>query len=288
MFKTILVHLRGTTGDAHSLEAAHAVALPFAAHLECLHVRPDFGHLVRDVNLVADDDGGAVTRAVDQLRQQSARSAQRASNAFATFSDGHRLLRAEQPPGPGKPNAAFRETMGDDVEQLIEHSRVHDLLVVKAGGETEGGLPLGDLGRLITRTGRPLLLAPNAAATGIRTVVVAWKSVPEAARAVSAAMPLLERAEKILVASANEGDGHATSVNDVVTQLRWHGLDAELHLVKVGKSDAANATLEMSRAVKADLLVMGGYGHTRLSEVMLGGFTQSVLEDASLTVFMQH
>ena len=288
MFKTILVHLRGTAGDAHTLETAQTVALPFAAHLECLHVRPDFGHLVRDVNLVADDDGGAVTSAVEYLRQRSAKSAQRASDAYSVFSKKYQLPRAEQPPGPGKPNAAFRQTTGDEVEQLIAHSRVQDLLVVKAGGEPEGGLSLGDLGLLITRTGGPILLAPSEVAGSLKTVVIAWKNVREAARAVTAAMPLLEKAETILVATASERDGQISSPNDVVTQLHWHGLNAEAHAVKTGERDAAHAVLEMSRAAKADLLVMGGFGHARLSEIILGGFTQSVLEDASLPVFMQH
>lgn len=288
MLKTILAHLRGTNGDTATLAAALAVGRLFSAHIEALHIRPDIGSLIARTRPGTDEfDGSAIADAVEQLQEQAAREAQRASDAYEAFCHKEDILRAEHPPGPNKPNAAFREVIGEEVELLTKLSRGHDLLVVKGGCEEGAGLSMAELGRLITGAGKPVLLAPNAAVRPPKTVAIAWKDVPEAARAVTAAIPILEKAERIYVMSAVER-GVPTECDEVVSLLKWHGLDAEAQRVVTGTRDDAHAVLETTRAAKADLLVMGAYGHSRLAETILGGFTQAVLEDASLPVFLFH
>jgi nucleotide-binding universal stress UspA family protein len=289
MFKTVLVHLRGTTGDPAVLAAGLVVARPFAAHLECLHIGANLGRLVsRAAVLEMGEDVGAIPAVLETLKKQSAELAQAAARAFAAFCDAEGLPRADDPPGPDTMTAGFRETLGDEVDQLIAQSRYHDLLVVKGGSEEAGGLHPGELGRLIANAGRPVLLAPRASPRAIRTIVIGWRDVSEAARAVSIAMPILEKAERIFVVSASQEDEPASNCDGVVRQLVWHGLAAEAHPVVPGARDAAHAVLEIARAAHADLLVMGAYGHNRFSENILGGFTQGVLEDASLPVLMFH
>ena len=74
----------------------------------------------------------------------------------------------------------------------------------------------------------------------------------------------------------------------MVCHLQWHGLKCEtLHVEPRGR-DAYDAALEAARAAGADLLVAGAYGHSRLREVVFGGFTEGLLEDASLPVFVLH
>jgi nucleotide-binding universal stress UspA family protein len=290
MIKTVLVHLMGTSGDQAVLTAAQAVARPFAAHLECLHIRPDLARMFSR-EIVAEEAGedlGAISEVIESLQKQSSELARRAEDEFAAFCDREDVLRAESPPSLGKINAAYRELLGGQVDRLTEQSRCHDLLVVKGGLVESGGMHPIELGRLIMSTGRPILLAPDASHRRLRNVVIAWKDVPEAARAVNAAMPLLEKAEKIFVLTTREGDEPVSRCDNVVTQLAWHGLCAEAHSVVPGERDAAHAVLEMARAAGADLLVMGAYGHSRLRETVLGGFTRSVLYDASLPVFVLH
>jgi len=290
MFKTVLVHLRGIAGDTATLKAALQVARPFGAHLECVHVRPDLAALISRATAadMGDEDTDTITEMLHRLQDESAERAQRAADAFADFRAKENLAAAGAPPGPGKTNGAFRESTGNELDRLVAESRYHDLLVVKAADEQAGSLPVNELGQLIVSSGRPVLLAPSVPARPIRTVVIAWKDVPEAARAVGAAMPLLAKAEKIFVATASEEDEPGSDCDGVVRQLGWHGLSAEAHRVVPGDRDAPHAVLEMARAASADLLVMGAYGHNRLAEVILGGFTQNVLEDASLPVLMLH
>ena len=73
-----------------------------------------------------------------------------------------------------------------------------------------------------------------------------------------------------------------------VAQLAWHGIEAQSYRTAGGDGDAGHTMLEMARVANADLLVMGAYGHWRLTEIILGGFTRAVLDDASLPVPMVH
>jgi len=287
MFKTILVHLRGTRADNATLTAAYGFARPFTAHLEALHVRPDFGAMMARITYAGNqEDPASVAEIIEAMQETAVQNAQRAAETHASFCEKEQILKCEFPPGPGKLNAAFRETMGNELEQLIEQSRIHDLLVIK-GDKNAGGLPSDDIGRLIVSTGKPILLAANLGANPMQTVVVAWKSTRETARAVSAAMPLLKKAETIHVMNAEE-DGQTSNCDGILTQLAWHGLNAQAHRIEPSDRDPAHAILEACRAASANLLVMGGYGHSRVRETILGGFTRSVLEDASLPVLISH
>ena len=288
MVRTVLVHLTGTSGDQAVLTAAQAVARPFGAHLECLHIRADLEAILAGEVARKGEDVGAIHEVIEDLQAQRAELARRAEDEFEAFCDREDVLRAERPPSSGKMNAAFRELIGGQVERLIEQSRGHDLLIVKGGSLDSGGMHPIELGRLIMTSGRPILLASDSSPRRFGTVVIAWKDGAEAARAVTAAMPILEKAERIVLVTMREDDGLVPDCEVVVKHLAWHGLGAEAHAVDPGKRDAADAVLEMARAEGADLLVMGAYGHSRFRETVLGGFTHSVLYDASLSVFMLH
>ncbi len=118
------------------------------------------------------------------------------------------------------------------------------------------------------------------------------ENVAEAARAVTAAMPLLQKARRIDVYGANESDKRAADCVDcsdsIVRYLRWHGLNAMGHFVILADRTAADAVLESARHVEVDLLVMGAYGHSRVREFVFGGFTQRMLKGAELPVMLFH
>jgi len=289
MIKTVLVHLRGMKGDAATLSAALQIARPFGAHLECLHIRPDLAALIsRTAPATMDDDTDTLTKMVEQRQKESAESAQRASDAFTEFCIHERIPRGELPTGLNQISASFREDIGGEFERLTTQTRRHDLIVVKGGSTKDGGLGSDTIGRLILGSGRPVLLAPTVPSGPMRIVVVAWKDRPEAARAVSAAMPILEKAKRIFVVTAAEDDEPPSDQDGVVNHLHWHGLSAEAHRVEPRGRDAHDAVLETARAADADLLVAGAYGRNRLSEIVFGGFTEGLLEDASLPVLFVH
>jgi len=132
----------------------------------------------------------------------------------------------------------------------------------------------------------PRLLPPTFATT----IAIAWKSTPEAARALTAAMPFLLKAAKVIILSADEGHSGATTIESAARlgrSLRWNGIDAELRRL----SQATDAPRDILKAVAetgADLLVMGAYSHSRARELILGGLTRRVLRDATLPVLFCH
>ena len=147
---------------------------------------------------------------------------------------------------------------------------------------------------LLLQSGRPLLVVPDGARLAFppRRVVLAWQPTREATRALHDALPLLSRDSEIdvlmvdpQIAEGRHGDEPGA---DIARHLARHGFS--VRAVPLPRRDA-NEGITLLRhvaEVKADLLVMGGYGHSRWREVVLGGATRTVLHDANTPVLFSH
>ena len=169
---------------------------------------------------------------------------------------------------------------------MTAYGRGADLVVApRAGGEDEQAR--ATLEAVLLETGRPLLI-PAAAAlpAAFERIAVAWKPTREAARAVAAAMPFLARARETVILTVAEPDAH-DDADRLRRNLAWHGLAAKVERLAPGL-EGATATLLAAAQERAQLLVMGGYGHSRLREWVFGGVTQQVLVDAPLPVLIAH
>jgi nucleotide-binding universal stress UspA family protein len=145
------------------------------------------------------------------------------------------------------------------------------------------------VGDLLMRSGRPVLAVPaGIGALGERDIVIAWKSTREARRAVSDAMPLITRARNVHIVHVGEGNEPANdAVEDVRALLARHDVFANAKNLEHDGS-AGEMLLAAARRTGADLIVAGGYGHTRLREWILGGVTQSILERSHIPCLMSH
>jgi len=189
-------------------------------------------------------------------------------------------------------SASWRELSGDEVEITITEARYHDLVVLGRPPQATA-LSLNGIGAVLVGSGRPLLLAPDRIPENLApTVAIAWKDRPEAARAITAAAPLLAKAQKILVLSADEEDEKCStrvaSAERIAARFRRHGSTSEARLVVPAGRTVPAAIVETATASGADVLVMGGYGHSRLRELVFGGFTRHVLSASPLPVFLFH
>lgn len=156
---------------------------------------------------------------------------------------------------------------------------------------SSSGVPSDFVETVISVSGKPALILPyvGAAAEIGQNVLIAWKPTREAARAVSAAMPLLQRARSVqIIAWASEEEAVSGERLDLNTYLSRHGVAAIWH--REGQEPQALGELLLSRAcdLNADLLVMGCYGHTRAREWILGGTSRTVLHTMTLPVLMAH
>lgn len=140
-------------------------------------------------------------------------------------------------------------------------------------------------------TGRPLLVAPATVVpeTLLGTVVIAWKDAPEAARAVAAALPLLKRAERVVIVSVAGGaDPRAYTADRLLRSLRWHNPNTSVRQLDRARRKPVDALLGEAHDLGASLIVMGGYSHSRLREVVFGEFTQRILAGVEVPVLMAH
>ncbi|WP_454743717.1 universal stress protein [Cupriavidus necator] len=142
--------------------------------------------------------------------------------------------------------------------------------------------------------GRPILLVPGAAGPRFgRHVAIAWNGGREAARAVADALPWLAHASAVSVLVVSAGkygaaigeEAYRDSGNRLTAWLASHGINADLVL---GEGDPDHVLPQLACKVQADLLVAGGYGRSRLKELVLGGTTRALLRQSSLPVFMSH
>jgi nucleotide-binding universal stress UspA family protein len=291
MFKSILVHLLGTGRDEDVLAAAALAAQPFAAHLDCLYVQPDPTSVVANSE-AAFATASLVVESMRAVQQSGEEGASRALERYRQFLSAQAIPVLETPEAVHHVTAAFVRAIGDPVSLLAEAARSHDLTVLAGKGTDRDVLLLEDVGSILVESGRPLLLAPQEyGPRNFRTIAIAWKNKPESARAVGAAMPLLERADTIALLAADEGGPREPFVRNfeaVTAQLRWHGLKIQPRIVVADELPVPQAVLATAHHVSADLLVMGGYGRGRLREFIFGGFTEHVLKGTDLPIFMMH
>ena len=169
-----------------------------------------------------------------------------------------------------------------------------DLLVVSAPPPSKsGGWSIADTGELIVRSGRPCLVVPpeKPHLSGDR-VVVAWKNTTEARRAVAAALPFLMTAQDVLLLMIGEPESRAHEVavaQGVATNLRRHGVAVRVEWEGVSpKAPVTEQILNHARWMGADLIVAGGYGHSRIGERILGGVTHKLLHQTERFVLFSH
>jgi nucleotide-binding universal stress UspA family protein len=277
-YRNLLVHLDSSAPCASRIDLAIGLALEHGAHL--LGVAA-CGWPVPPAAVAGDLLGfGPLLQISDDHRA----GAERACEAFAD--------RARQR-GLGSYTARIEEVAG--AQYLVQMARCHDLSVVgqpqRAGSDplVPADLPV----QLLMGAGRPLLAVPWAGhfEAAPRNVLVAWSDSRESARALADALPLLTRADSVhlLALVRPRADASATMAQLEAVQhwLGLHGVATRSHL-DVVDLDFGEALLSRVTDLGADVIVMGGYGHARAAEFILGGMTKTVLSGMTVPVLMSH
>lgn len=194
------------------------------------------------------------------------------------------------------------DIMGGEAGSVLAfHGNYADAVVIgwsKMGGKKDGTTDGTDFERELLRgvlfeSGRPVILVPEtykAADTPMR-ILIAWRPTREIARCLHDALPLLQAAELVTVLAVAEGSKISKEKDagtDIARHLARHDVKAEVRHVPSGGHTIKEVIIEETRYLGADLVVMGGYGHSRLSEWIFGGVTRDMLADLKTPVIMAH
>ena len=281
MFKDIVVPITGTSGDSHALNMALDLALAHEAHLTVMEM----------VNLplpVAEGPWGlipdlSVSDLYQQLREQGK------ANVVA--------LKKRLEKETVSTEVRMVEAMFNDPSLLAAHcAHYADLTIIAGvpGDNKEGDISRTYFGSLLIESGRPVLVIPPRCKVPVppKRIVAAWRPTRECSRAFHDALPLLVAAESvdILVVDPVGGElGHGEQPGaDIATHLVRHGVKVNVQVRQSHDNRIASVLLDHVRDTHANMLVVGGYGHSRFREWALGGVTRELLFEANIPVFYSH
>jgi len=289
MIKTIVVPSTGHDADTPAFAVAATVAQLFGAHIDAVHVKIDPVEVA--VAMSTEGAGGTLLQGIIDDLTQEADEAEAAAQATFTqfFTKAEVSLAPNAGERPSQASAQFHVETGQAAAWLTTYGLTSDLTIASRGLADRAAAQRSILEALLLETGRPLLIPGPAVPTRdfADCVTVAWKPVPQAARAVATAMPFLAHAREVCIVTVDEDGDARDRAQPLVDYLGWHGIKATVERLSPG-AEGASATMLKAASAKGGLLVMGGYGHTRLREWVFGGFTQLVLEGAQIPVLMAH
>ncbi len=274
MIKEVMVRLDGTVADDVRLAAAGHLARMFEGYVIGLFLN------VLPPPLPADTEGIGITQT--ELLMQEARQAGDTVEPLLT----QRLKQLGAPTELRRfdiladeiPNVCAREARSSDTFLAIRPN--------SAPGDSEDVVE-----RVLFGSGRHLFLVPRRERTAgaLEHVLVAWNGSREAARALAEAMPYLHKASAVTICVVVEKTPDDVALGpDAGRHLERHGITATVHHVKLGKGGVGATLVAEARRLRADLMVMGGYGHSRLREWLLGGATYEVLHHAPVPLVIAH
>ena len=273
-YKTILVHVDPGKRCPARIEVAIRLARQFDAHLVALHALMPFeppGYVVAEV-------GPAI---IEAQRLIAANEIARSQSEFI-----------RQTSAAGLQSVEWRKATDDPVDAMILHLRYADLAVIGQADSDGSRAPLDLPERLVLAAGRPILMVPSVGgfATLAKRILVAWNPSREATRAVTDAIPFLKQADNVYVMTVNpmKGEHGAVPGADIGLYLARHGVRVEVKTDHGAEIDVGNELLSRAADLDVDFIVMGGYGHSRLKEWVLGGATRTMLESMTVPVLMSH
>ncbi len=190
----------------------------------------------------------------------------------------------------GKPHREIKSLLlqqGNEQAAVAPECRLSDVIIVGRPESQTAHFTMPLIEAVLFGSARPLISVPPGWKSGgmPQTVAICWNGTREATKAMGDAMPFIEAAKRAVVLTIGDDPAPAQAVG---RHLAHHGVSAQSLTVDPAGRNEAEAIRDEARAAGADLVVMGGYGHSRLREYVFGGATRDMLTAASLPTLMAH
>jgi nucleotide-binding universal stress UspA family protein len=286
--KSILCVFGGTPEELNALNVAFALGELHQAHIRFLHVSRDPAAYVHPEDMVVE--------LINRIEEENKTRLTKAKQYVTTFAARHHVPLDDSSVPLHHMSAQFLHLTGMVGDFVAREGRLSDLIIISRGISPAHMSYESTVLAALFDTGRPLLLLPSIRDSAIvpwqdKTIVLAWNGSLESARAMYHALPYLERAEKLYILHAHEHQktSNVTETLALTNYLQTHGIKmAEAISIDAGHHSISEALLSQAKELRADLLVMGAYGHNRYREMLLGGVTNDMLEKADLPLLLSH
>ncbi|MBN8904781.1 MAG: universal stress protein [Rhodospirillales bacterium] len=282
--RKLLLPLTGTAAGEAALSTALTIARYWNAHVTALHVRVDS----RDVAPLAGEvlSGAMIEEMMSATEKESSDRAYAVRAMFDRFVAQHQVVVQEPHPKLGHATAHFASVTGREEDIVAQQARLADLTVVPHPEADEDVSSSDALHAVLFDSGRPVLISPQVPPATVGTrICIAWNGTAESASSVQAALPWMQRAEAVRILSAEGYQRRGPGAPDLAAYLALHGVHADIAVFHSQGSVGAGL-LAAAVDFGCDLLSMGAYSHSRLRQLILGGVTRHVLENATLPVMM--
>ncbi|MGX1324836.1 nucleotide-binding universal stress UspA family protein [Bradyrhizobium sp. USDA 377] len=278
MYKDILVHIPTERPMRAVIDGSISLAAYLNAHLDAVAV----GYVATRAAYVME--GGAAVAAVFELeRERAVERAEAALEVFKSEAANAGISYACHPLGAIPVDAAV---------SLGEMARLHDLSIVLQPDPAQASFDNDVPSEILFQAGGPVLFLPYTFRGPFKAkrIGICWDGSRVAARAMHDAATFLARAEEILLITINEADAvpGEVSASNLARHLGRRGLSTRTIGLSATRSDIQPTILSLAADEGLDLLVMGGYGHSRLQERLLGGVTRAMLEAMTIPALMSH
>lgn len=285
--KSILYVFAGLEKELYALNTAFAIAKAHTARLRILHITPEL--TLGTEGIISNPE---IVAAVEEDNAQRLKRAREYSLHHAAL---HNVpLDTEDTPARHA-SARFVHRVGEIKDIMMKEGRMCDLIIASHSLHDPNTLYDSVIVTSLFNTGRPLLLVPRL--QGVmptewhnKVISFAWNGTLEAARALYNSVAFFEHAEKvhILVAREHDKKHFVTDEKSVIEYLSAHGVSSDVTVIDRADRTAAASLLIKAEMLKSDLLVMGGYGHSRFEEIILGGVTHFMLENSHIPLLLSH
>jgi nucleotide-binding universal stress UspA family protein len=278
MFKNLLVLIPSERPPRPVIDGAVLLTMTYGGHLDALAVAYETANVP-----IAAAGGAAVAMIVEETRQRALERAEAAMRIFEVEA---------KHAGISYTCRTMSATPGEAIAIASACARVHDLTIVLQSEPERDTFDNGVPQEVLFESGGPILFMPYTfrGAFAARRVGICWDGSRVAARALRDAMPLLRHADALTIISLGDPKSipDEASPQRLVEHLARLGLPAKLVAFPAAHSEIQPAILSVAADESLDLLVMGGYGHSRLQERLLGGVTREMLRSMTVPTLMSH